>query len=112
MSTIAGGSRFQSDQVRAHRCNAHLLTLSNGKPHPAAAVQRLEFPLPPYDIPNRSYHLRICGDYVGIIIRVFDLISDEPHTVFGVTNWKTGERKLVSENLVLSHIRRLKGVLQ
>lgn len=93
---------FSSTERYACRCHAHLLTLSGGKAHPAASVQRLEFPLPPYDIPNRSYHLRICGDYVGIIIRVFDLISEEPHTVFGVANWRTGERKLVSKNLTYS----------
>jgi len=83
-------------EVQSPMCTAHLLSLSTGQPHVEASVKCLSFPLPPFDIPNRSYHLRICGDYVGIIIRVFDLISDEPHTVFGVANWRTGESKLLT----------------
>ncbi|THH31534.1 hypothetical protein EUX98_g2634 [Antrodiella citrinella] len=83
-------------EVQEPICIVHLLSSNTGQAHKEAAVKRLSFPLPAYDIPGRSYHLRICGDYVGIIIRVFDQITDEPYTVFGVANWKTGESKLLT----------------
>ncbi|KAH8100208.1 hypothetical protein BXZ70DRAFT_175300 [Cristinia sonorae] len=83
-------------EVQSPTCFAHLLSLNTGKPHDGAAEKSLSFPLPPFDTPNRSYHIRVCGDFVGIIIRVYGLMSDEPHTVLGISNWKTGETKLLT----------------
>jgi len=76
--------------------------LSDGQKHPLARVSQLVFPCPTSILLSRTYHIRISGDHVGILIRVLDFVDDDSDDrSFTVQNWKTGNILLTVEDWLI-----------
>ncbi|KAL4253990.1 hypothetical protein ABKN59_003052 [Abortiporus biennis] len=71
-------------------CRVHLLTISTGEKHPLASSDVLNAGAPRVDIHERSYNIRVSGEYCGILARMFDQAAERYRDSFTLRNWRTG----------------------